>query len=131
MRALAFQTGRPHSMRSPAMQKSLLVPSAYVLALLGACDTRADPEYAGDSLLHLQGHVVLEDDDEEPLTPVLAFATNQGYELVEVAVKGSFPNNFEIEVYSPPPAAARVDGSREIGLSPELQISKAYIGAVP
>jgi hypothetical protein len=88
-----------------------LAVSCACLAL--ACDSQATPEYLGESLLSLQGQVTIEDDRTEgTLVPALAFENSeQGrLDIVDVEVEGQFPNSFSLDVYTPPPASAFMDG---------------------
>ena len=78
-----------------------------MLVFLAACDTRADGDYRGESLLHLEGRVVLADERApEGLVPALAFSTHHGVEIVDVSVQGQFPADFRMDLYAPPPASA-------------------------
>lgn len=78
-----------------------------LLASLAACDSRADQDYRGESLLHLEGRVVLADESApEGLVPAVVYSTRTGLELVDVTVQGQFPADFRLDLYAPPPPSA-------------------------
>jgi len=86
----------------------LLSPSLAFVASLGlaACDAQAPTDYVGESLLSLQGSVQLDPQtDTRALQPALAFWSEESRALhiVDVDVRGEFPNRFELGVYAPPP----------------------------
>jgi hypothetical protein len=83
------------------------------LSLTCACDLEASPDYLGESLLSLQGKVTISDDRTEgALVPALAFenADDGRLDIVDVEVEGEFPNSFSLDVYTPPPNSALMEG---------------------
>jgi hypothetical protein len=108
----------------------------FALALTAACDARADRDYQGESLLHVQGRVVLEDlESSSELVPALAYplarAEGRRITLVSVEARGEFPSNFQLDVYAPPPAEAIVSGAEDPFLPRDAELAIAYLTAVP
>jgi hypothetical protein len=92
---------------------------AAAAALLG-CDARVGEEYRGESLLRLQGKLVVENPDApSELVPALGFMHPElsdgavDVSVMEVDVSGEFPGNFTLDVMSPPPAAVMVTPAAE------------------
>jgi hypothetical protein len=85
---------------------------AAVAALLG-CDARVGEDYRGESLLKLQGKLVIDNPDApSELIPALGFMHTAGLadgtagvSVLEVDASGEFPGNFTLDVMLPPPAA--------------------------
>jgi hypothetical protein len=106
---------------------------------LCACDRQVDRGYQGESLLQIQGNVVIPLGLEgRELVPAIAFpvASERAKRLcaepesdhlryVEVEVSGDFPSSFQLDLYDPPPAEAlrRFDPG-----GPELAIG--YVAAL-
>jgi len=86
-------------------------PSLVALALgAAACGQQSGRDYQGESLFTLRGTVTVPKElAGEDLVPVLTFNLQPppegGYslEIVDVAVEGSFPSNFRLDIYEPPP----------------------------
>lgn len=112
----------------------LRTPISYVTLLVSvaACDSRADENYQGTSLLHLQGRVVLADESApESLVPAVAFMTPDGVEIIDVAVQGDFPSNFRMDLYEPPPPTAIIRDMRAEDPAEQGEYAIASITAAP
>jgi hypothetical protein len=87
---------------------------------LGACDQQVDRGYQGESLLRIEGNVVIPLGLEgRELVPAIAFnsyseqarrecsppRTDQ-WRYLEVAVSGDFPSSFQLDLFDPPPEEA-------------------------
>ena len=73
---------------------------------LAACDAQAPIDYIGESLLSVQGSVQLDPQtDTRALQPALAFWSEEqrALHIMDVDVRGEFPNRFQVGVYDPPP----------------------------
>lgn len=113
---------------------NLRAPLAYaaVLICVAACDSRADGAYRGESLLHVEGRVVLSDDGApEGLVPAVAFGVPHGLEIVDVTVQGRFPADFRMDLYAPPPTSAIVMDVRAEEPTARAEFAVGTITAVP
>lgn len=82
-----------------------------LLAALAACGTQSDDHYQGEPLAVLRGQVVTQETSPPPADSVnLAWIRLGGHEPSVVAeqapVTGTFPAEFELDVFAPPPDAA-------------------------
>ena len=112
----------------------LRAPIGCVTAIvsLAACDPRADQDYRGESLLHLEGRVVLADESApHGLVPAVAFAIPDGLEIVDVAVQGQFPADFRMDLYAPPPPNAITSELRGETPAERAEFAIGAITAVP
>ena len=111
------------------MQKSLQsIITLSGLAALGGCDAAADLDYRGEPLATIRGQVTTSADKQsEPYLHPRAVLVWQNPQLLnedgtappigsferiaeDVAVVSQFPAEFEINLFNPPPAAARYQG---------------------
>jgi len=98
------------------MSSNIYLPGLVTLAVLAAgCDPQADASYKGEPLASLHGTVqVAEGQAVAPdvFTSIVwhDFADSDSAALSEpVAVEGSFPAEFALEVYEPPPSSVLYD----------------------
>lgn len=88
---------------------SLLRTFALGALLVAGCDPQADDEYKGEALASLQGTIAVADEQPSPgdvSTAVLwhDFAESDSAIVTEpVPVEGSFPAEFSLNLYEPPP----------------------------
>lgn len=92
------------------------------------CDDQVSPFYRGESLFTLSGNVEITGQHAQgELVPALAFmgSDKAQVQILEVDVQGSFPSDFRLDVYDPPPAEgfATLDGGERIAFG--------YVTAVP
>ncbi len=113
-----------------------------VFVLLGsclatACDLDASPDYLGESLFGLHGKVTIEDNHTQgKLVPALAFdnAERRRLDILDVHVRGEFPNNFSVDVFNPPPKATLVEappGEAHFVLGYVTAVSAEHAAFVP
>ncbi len=112
--------------------------SAAALALLsGACDGQADTDYTGEPLAVVQGIVQSSvatppDNLEAKLLWINSDASPDRYALQGVAIRGSFPANFTLDVLAPPREEAMMDLSGADGATAnEVRVAVADIVALP
>jgi hypothetical protein len=102
-----------------------------LLPLVAACDSRADDDYRGEALLHLEGRVVIADPNApDDLVPALLFPGPNGQEVLDVTARGDFPNNFSLEVFAPPPESALFTIEDEAFVPAGTKLGLAYITAI-
>jgi hypothetical protein len=118
--------------RKENLMRQKLSPAFPIIALsaaLSACDTLAEPDYAGEALLSLTGSVEMDNARTEgKLRAALAFENEFGdrLDIMDVETSGEFPSKFTLDVYTPPPVGALFqfeEGEPKIGVG--------YITAVP
>ena len=93
---------------------STLLLGVVVLGTAPACSSQSSADYQGDPLLKLKATVAVPKEFEgEELVPVLYFPLQPQpavgvhlMEILDVEIEGSFPSNFTLEVYDPPPESA-------------------------
>jgi hypothetical protein len=92
-------------MSMPISSAGAVVSLTFVLA---GCDAKAGSAYQGESLMSLQGRVVIDNSDPPAeLVPALAFVDRTAtYHILDVEVRGEFPSDFQLDVLDPPPEAA-------------------------
>jgi hypothetical protein len=103
------------------------------LAGSSGCAPQATTDYQGDALFSMTGHVEaqLSDSSDDPLIPSIAFLTPEqdAIRFVDADVQGEFPAQFQIDLYTPPPAES-VDGWAWEDLPEEPHYTIGYISAV-
>lgn len=114
-------------MRAPPRPSAGLAWLWLACAAVG-CDDQVSPFYRGESLFTLSGNVEITGQHAQgELVPALAFVSSDTAEvrILEVDVQGSFPSDFRLDVYEPPPTDAftTLDGGERIALG--------YVTAVP
>lgn len=115
-------------------RRSIVVAHAVLTALATGCGPQATEEYYGEPLLRMRGQVTTSGlTIAQPITPALCFTQivpgtwnvealppeiSSAFEgigfgagrtvahVLDVEVEGSFPAEFKVNVYAPPPAAA-------------------------
>lgn len=100
------------------------------LALAG-CDPQASPFFRGESLFTVHGSVsIAENHTSGRLVPALAFVNRQdgAIQILEVGVKGEFPSDFRLDVFSPPADGAFMQ-LEDFG-EHEARVALGYITAV-
>jgi len=103
------------------------------LSFAAACDGQNGSDYQGETLADIVGTVTSNVETATEMSAALVWnnsALDPDTKTIEyVAVDGSFPSNFHIEVFTPPPEAvlndytSLGDGNARIGI--------AYIAALP
>jgi hypothetical protein len=114
--------------RSRFLQRTLAFGA---LPLAAACDAQVGPGYFGEALLTITGSVeIASDPSREPLLPALAFRGDAGdsITIVDVSVRGSFPSDFQLDVYESPPESALHHPTYQVEGEPRVAIG--YITAV-
>jgi hypothetical protein len=109
----------------------LLALGTFAIGAAG-CDAQFSSDYTGESLLTIVGNVEITNDRTKgKLIPALAFMNQSRGEvsIQEVAVRGQFPSDFQLDVFEPPPNDAFVNLTRQKSGEPQLAIG--YITAVP
>jgi hypothetical protein len=119
------------------LQKRFAFGLPVLLALAGAvagCDGQADPDYKGEPLATVQGHIVDDADDPSPAGDViLLWSTIEDsiYVGSSAPVSGSFPADFTMPVYAPPPDGALVtspeDGIDHVGFAYIIVVKKGAV----
>lgn len=101
-----------------------------ICVLSVGCDAQVSKDYAGESLLRVVGSVEFTDGSEhDELVPALAYYGKGGGSvvIVDVAVGGSFPTDFRLDIYDPPPESTRERQVHQIEGEPRVSIG--YIAA--
>lgn len=117
------------------MHSILRAQRALITSVIGlscvACDAQVSSDYTGESLLSIMGTVEIANDRTRgPLSPALAFTGDAegDVRIVEVPVHGTFPSDFQLQIYASPPADALMHPTRYSEGEPRMAI--AYITAV-
>jgi hypothetical protein len=108
------------------------IVSLATLAVSG-CDSRAGTDYAGTSLLHLEGRVVLPADAPSGvLQPVLtcAAASEEKMVILDVEAQGDFPSRFSLDLYAPLPAECADTPASWLGISGGKRFALLTISAM-
>lgn len=116
---------------------SLLRGSLFVGALLAAgCDPQVDDDYKGEPLASLQGTIAVADEQPSPgdvSTAVLwhDFAESDSAVVTEpVQVRGSFPAEFSLDLFEPPPETVMVELEGEDDGPTGKRIAVGYVGVL-
>jgi hypothetical protein len=113
-------------------QESVLCAISLSLSLAsGGCDDQVEPGYYGESLLTVTGSVEIANRRTRgPLSPALGFRdqVHSTITLVDLPVHGTFPSDFRIELYEPPPEETLYHPTRQEEGEPLASIG--YITAV-
>lgn len=113
-------------------QGLLLCAVSWALGLAsGGCDDQVEPGYYGESLLTVTGRVEIANSRTRgPLSPALGFRDelHATITIVDLPVLGTFPSDFRVELYEPPPEETLFHPTRQEEGEPLASIG--YITAV-
>lgn len=114
--------------------KSLALLSLPLLSI--ACDSQADSDYQGEALASVKGQVTtslssLPSDYEALVVWNNSAGSPDTFTGQSVDVSGSFPANFELNIFLPPPQEALNDYTQNGQFPDESHIGVAFIAALP
>jgi hypothetical protein len=120
------------------MKKTWMLTALAALSGSVGCGSQAGPDYEGEPLFTFGGKVVVQN-PEAPgaLVPAIAYLRqNEGTEAIfisEVSYEGTFPNDFRLKLFEPPPPEAlkAIDDGEEDPLKDEPRVATGYVTAVP